>query len=225
VSYPVDFLSPANTSLDLDTFVFEQSRSEPEIPFTNFLLAYQAAAPPVPNERYPDSFSLNNSETSISRTDSPDKTYIPELNLFILTRHLPLLRQIQHEISDPNFPDTPHGGYHSSPRACPGPLCKRRKRLKMQESNLLNNHRKAYKSNSQAKISPILTNPAARYRSLKARNKPYAGPEPLLFLYTALELARIPRSNLSKNEQHQAILVKQNTLYAYMLSIFSPDIQ
>lgn len=222
----ISFLSPANPALNLSNFLHEQTYTEPEhqLPFNNFGLAYQQALPTAPYERFPDEFALNYNEISISRTDSPDKTYVPELNLYVLTRYLPLIRQINAEISDPIYSQNGHGAYYSPPRKCTGPLCRRQKRLKTQETNLLNNHRKAYKVNKSATLSKILTNPRAKYLNLRVRSKPYAGPEPLLFLYTALELIRIPRSNLSKYEDHMFNLARRDLIYPYMLSVFHPDI-
>lgn len=221
-----DFLNPANPNLDLTSFVFEQINPNrtPKLPFDNFLLAYQQGVPLAPNERFPDDFALGQEEISISRVDSPDKTYVPELKLYVLTRYLPLIRQINTEITDPDYQNQAHGSYHSRPQKCSGPLCRRQKRMKMQESNLLKNHRQAYKTNKTATISKILTNPRAKYLNLRVRSKPYAGPEPLLFLYSAKELTRIERDNLSKYEEHLKYLTRQDLIYPYMLSIFTPDI-
>lgn len=222
-----DFLSTANSKIDLDDFIFEPITSKPttELPFTDFRLAYQEATPLAPKERFPEYFALNYREKAISSTETPDHTYIPELNLYILTRHLPLLKLIQAEISSPNYLHLPHGTTATYGKRCSGPLCRRAKRLKAQDMTLHSRHRRAKRLDPTVKMSKILTDPRARYRFMRTRSKTYAGAEPLQFLFSAKELIRVPRSNLSNQEQHLARLVAQSLIYPYMLSIFSPDIQ
>jgi hypothetical protein len=221
-----DFLAPANTEIDLTTFIFNTQQTPlPQVPFSDFRSAYQETIPLARNERFPDSFALSEGEVSLSRIPLINHTFIPELNLFVLNRHLPLLKLIISEISDPIFTNLAHGTATTYNKRCPGPLCRRAKRIKEQETSLLRKYRQSYKDNPNTRVSLILTDPRARYASLRVRSKRYSGPEPLQFIYSARELARTPRTDLSKYEQHLLKLITQNLLYPYMLSVFTPDIQ
>jgi hypothetical protein len=170
-----DFLRPANSSLDVKTLLQENLTQKQEPNPLTFIFRDMLLFPPQlgKNQTLPKEYALEPGESALSLTPHRNYTYCKAIDLYVLTRHIYLMRLALTELSDE---ETLHGQKGRLKNGCSGPICRRARREDRAESLVFQRNRLTRSPNSFGQ---------SRYRRIKTSRPSYAAVEPMLTAFTA----------------------------------------